>query len=610
VNQSSPIAADFPEPSREAWLGLVEKTLKGVPFDKLTSRTADGLAIEPLYTVETSATPEPNAVRPPLRPDERPWDVRTPVDHPSPAQANADALRDLQNGAASVLLTLDPSGERGIAVGSADDLARVLDGVLLDLAPVALDAGFMGPQAADWLAAAAKGGPASPLAFHLDPLSAFAEAGESPGPIAAHVTAAAETGARHVETYPEAGLFLASGRVVHEAGGTEAQELGFMTAAALVYAKALAEVGLPLEEAFGRIVLSLAADGEYFITIAKLRAARVLWGKLTAACGVSAPARIEARSSRRMLSRLDPWVNMIRLTAAGFAAAVGGADAIVLDPFTQPLGRATAFARRQTRNTQLVLMEEAHLGRVADPAGGAWFLESLTDQMARAGWAFFQEIERRGGAVAALEGGFVAQAVSDARQARATAVARRKAGLIGVSEFANLAEPGVDVEQVDAAAFAQAALNVRRPGPDSRCAPLNPWRAAEPFERLRGAAQAITPHPRAFLATLGSAADHAARVGVIRNLLAAGGIAAETGVASDYDPAQTSAAVICGSDQAYAEEAEAAARALKAAGARHIYLAGRPADLEPRLSEAGVDGFLFAGMDVVAGLDGLLEAYR
>ena len=390
-----PLADDFPAATREAWLKLVGKTLGDKPLGSLTRHTDEGLPIQPLYRAEDSAAPARLGAI--VRGGDRAWDVRTMVAHPDPARANAEALEDLEGGAASVVLKLDPTGQTGIAVGSADGLTRVLDGIVVELAAVALDAGFYGVRAADWLASAAKSSPGARLAFHLDPLSALAEAGASPGPIEAHLTAAADAGARLAETYPKASLFQASGRVVHEAGGGEALELGFAAASTVAYAKALARAGFSMDQAFERIGLGLAVDGDYFVSMAKLRAARVVWNRIAGACGASAPARIEARTSGRMIARKDPWTNMLRLTEAGFAAAIGGADAVILGNFTDAIGLPTAFARRQSRNTQLVLMDEAHLGRVADPAGGAWFLETLTDELARAAWTKFQAIEAAGG---------------------------------------------------------------------------------------------------------------------------------------------------------------------------------------------------------------------
>lgn len=481
---TTPLAEDFgaqgDDATRARWMTLVEKTLKGQSFDEaLTVKTPDGLTIQPLYTAQDGV-----AVARDLRArdPERPWDLRVRAAHPDPVRAGRDILADLENGAASVLLQLDPTGANGVAVGSVDDLAKALSGVLLDLAPVALDAGFLGPKAADWLGALAKAAPNAPLAFHLDPLTAFAQTGTSPGPIEGHVFNAATVAARLAGTYAKASLFLATGRAAHEAGGSNTEELAMMTASALAYAKALVRSGLSMDDAFGRIVLGVSLDGEYFTGVAKVRAAKAMWARLTEACGVTVAPRIEARSSRRMLAKADAWTNLLRLTSAGFAGAVGGADAIVLDAFTDAIGLPTAFARRQARNTQLVLMEESNLGRVADPAGGAWYLDSLTDQLARAAWGGFQAIEAAGGLVKALEGGLVADAVAKTRAAQEAAFADKSRKILGVTVFPNADDKTPEVETPDAAAFAVTGPDVRLPGPDSRCPALTPVRFAAAFE--------------------------------------------------------------------------------------------------------------------------------
>jgi methylmalonyl-CoA mutase len=601
LSEASSIA-QFDPPSREAWMALVEKTLKGGPLERLTSKTRDGLAIAPLYREGPVSTVRKSPGDP-----ARPWDLRTRLAHPDPAQANADALTDLEGGAASLLVEVDPAGERGVAIASAADLERTLQGVLLELAPVALDAGLLAPQAADWLGALGKNAPACAFSFHFDPLSVLARDGRTPGPVESHVIAAATTGIRLARSYPKASLFRASGRVVHEAGGTEAQELAFALAATLAYAKAMVRQGAAMDEAFGRITLSLIADADYFTTIAKLRAARLLWAKLGGACGIEAAATIEARSSQRMLAKLDPWTNLLRLTSAGFGSAVGGADAIVLGAYTDAIGLPTAFARRQARNTQLVLMEEANLGRVADPAGGAWFLESLTEDLARAAWARFQAIEAAGGIVAALASGLIASEVAEAAKTQAAAIAKRRQGLVGVSEFPDLAEKPVEVESRKPAADAKAAPRIDKPGPDSACPPLTPSRLSEPFERLRAAAASAAAKPKVYLATLGGPSDYSARVTFAQNLFATGGIEPHVGSAQTYRGTKK-LVVLCSSDARYAEEAIAAARALKAGGAAHLYLAGRPGDLEAALREAGVDEFIFAGQDVIEVLTRALEA--
>jgi methylmalonyl-CoA mutase len=461
----------FPPASEDAWRALVAKTLGDKPFETLEKTTAEALPVAPLY---------PSAEAPaafPRRPfdAERPWDLRTLTAHPDAGRANAEILADLEGGAASAVVKLDPSGVAGVAAGSADGLGRVLDGVILELAPVALDAGFLGPKAADWLGAVAKASPGAKLRFHMDPLSAFAETGASPGPIESHLVSAATVGVRLAETYPQASLFLASGRVAHEAGGGEALEVAVAATAAIAYAKALARAGMPAADAFARITLGLSADADYFLTIAKLRAARAVFARIAQASGAAPATTIEARSSRRMLAARDAWTNMIRLTAAGFGAAVGGADAVVLGAFTDALGLPTAFARRQSRNTQLVLMEEAHVGRVADPAAGAGYIEALTDEIARAAWTRLQAIEAAGGLAAALASGLVA------RDVEAALAARTAPKLVGVNAFPPDKDSPVEVERAEPRSVE--APSPRLPGPDGACPALKPIRLAEAFEQ-------------------------------------------------------------------------------------------------------------------------------
>jgi methylmalonyl-CoA mutase len=467
------LTSPFPPATEAAWRALVAKTLGDKPFESLEKTTAEGLSIEPLYAhAEASAAF-------PTRPfdAERAWDLRTLTRHPDPVVANGEILRDLEGGAASVIVRIDPTGETGVAVGSAEGLARVLAEVVPEFATIGLDAGFLGPKAADWLGSFAKASPGAKLALNLDPLSAFAESGASPGPIESHLVSGATVAVRMADTYPQAQAFLASGRVVHEAGGGEAEEVAFAAAAGLAYAKALARAGLPVADAFARITLGLAADADHFTTIAKLRAARLVWSKIAAASGADARARIEVRSSRRMLAVQDAWTNMIRLTAAGFGAAIGGADAVVLGNFTDAIGLPTAFARRQSRNTQLVLMEEAHVGRVADPAAGSGFVESLTEEIARAAWDRFQAIEAAGGIIAALASGQIAGEIDKA------AAARGEPKILGVTHFPPTKNEPPEVER--ATPRPVEAPSPRLPGPDGSCPPLKPMRLAEAYEAAK-----------------------------------------------------------------------------------------------------------------------------
>jgi len=409
----------FAPPDLVAWTKAAVKTAPDARIEALIRRTLDGLDIQPLYGAWNAG--EPVGPRPmPAADTERPWDLRSAVFAATPGEANAGALKALGDGAASVLLPVEAAG-----LASSDAMGQALDGVLLELATVALDGGVAAVQAANALAVAAKGAPLAKLAFHLDPVTTIARDG--PDLFAASV----QTAMRHQGAYPEAQLFLASGRFVHEAGGTEAQELAVMLTGVVTYARALVEAGLDVAAAFGRVTLGVSADQMTFMTLAKMRAARALWAQVCAASGVAVPARIEARSSRRMLSAADPWTNLLRLTAAGFGAGAGGADAVVLDPFDVLIETPTPLALRQARNIQLILMEEAHLGRVADPAGGSWFVESLTRNLAEAAWAQFQTIEAEGGILGGLDR--LAAEVAVARDERDRQLKDGERQMIGVT---------------------------------------------------------------------------------------------------------------------------------------------------------------------------------
>lgn len=454
----------FPMPSPADWRVEAGKALKGRPVEGLVHLDADHLTIRPLYgrANATGAVFAPRA----SDADGRAWDLRTQVEGDDPEAVNAAVLVDLEGGAASVILSGDVLLDSG-------PLGRALSGVALELAPVGLDAGLDGPEAANALAVVGKGAPRAKLMFHMDPLTAFAAAGGSPRAIEDHVGLAANTAARHAGAYPEATFFLATGRTAHEAGGSAGQELGFAAAAAATYLRAAVAAGLPVERGLAGTVLGVSVDAQYLDSLARVRALRLIWRSISRAFGHETPARIEARSSRRMLAAHDPWPNLLRLTAAGFAGAVGGADAVVLDGFSRAIGRPDAFARRAARNTQLILMEEAHIGRVADPAAGSWYLDHRTRDLAGAGWGEFQRIEREGGLIASLRGGALQQRIAVSRAAGKAALAAGEVQMIGVTKFVDGDVRRVEIEAGPASLSETAG---------DRCPPLPPLRWAEAFE--------------------------------------------------------------------------------------------------------------------------------
>jgi methylmalonyl-CoA mutase len=348
------------------------------------------------------------------------------------------------------------------------------------------------------------------------------------------------------------------------------------------------------------IFFRLAADADQFLTMAKFRALRKLWARMEEAAGLAPKsAFVAAETAWRMMTQRDPYVNMLRVTIAAFAAGLGGADAVTVLPFTAALGLPDSFARRVARNTQLILLEESNLAKVADPAAGSGGIEALTDELCRAAWTLFQEIEKAGGVAASLESGLIQGKVAETRKAREKAIATRKDPLTGTSEFPFLSEAQVQVLEVAPRAAAAAGTN-------ALCA----IRLAEPFEKLRDASDAALKksgvRPKVFLATLGKPADNIARATFAKNFFEAGGIEAVEfsggDLAAAFKQSGAKLACLCSSDEVYAREAVEAAKTLAAADAAQLYLAGRSGDLADALDKAGVKNFIYAGCDALATL--------
>jgi methylmalonyl-CoA mutase len=598
-----PFIEPFPPAKHEDWLKLVEKVLKGADFEKkLVNRTYDGIRIEPLYAKASGKAPLAG------RPPGQDWTILQRVDHPDPVEANRLALLDLENGATGLALIFK-GGPQSFGFGLADEadaVAQALDGVYLDAGIwLSLEVGAKGRDAAHAVVETVKRRGVDPaschIAFGLDPIGVWMGTGFKPADGADMGRRVAEA-VRDLHARGFKGPFIkADGRIAHEAGGSEAQELGSALALAVFYMRALEAAGFSLEDARDAIEFRLAADADQFLTIAKFRALRMLWASVQAACGLTpAPAMISATSSARMMTRRDPWVNLLRETMAVFGAGIGGANAITVLPFTQALGLPDAFARRLSRNTQLILLDESNVARVADPAAGAGGFEALTDALSEQAWRIFQTIEEQNGIYDAVASGAFPALIAATRDARAKAIAARKDALTGVSEFPNILE---------------APVAVLKPAPVvKQDAPLSPIRLASAFEALRDAADHAR-QPKIFLANLGPIAAFTARAMFAKNFFEAGGIASlsNDGFADDgatnldrlvaaFRHSGATIACLCGSDEIYAQEAVAAARALKEAGAQALYLAGRPGEMEAALKDAGIDDFIFMGLDLLASL--------
>lgn len=606
-----PLAAEFPRTTQAEWRKLVDAALKGAAFDKrLVTHTYDGLRVEPLYG--RAAGVKPLAGRAPGTS----WALMQRLDHPDPAAANVQALQDLENGAAGLCLVFAGApAARGYGVVANDTatLDHALSGVMLDLIPLRIETSpFAGRPVANLmmeLVDARKLDPAKlTVDFGLDPIGDMARTGSAllPWP---ELSARAGATAKDVRAkgFNNAHLLRADGRAVHEAGGSEAQELAFSIAAGVSYLRLLEASGFALEQARQRISFLMAADADEFLTIAKFRALRKLWARVEQACGLKPqPAFVSAETAWRMMTRRDPYVNMLRATIAVTAAGFGGANAINVLPFTAALGLPDAFARRVARNTQLILLEESNLFRVSDPAAGSGGIEALTTQMSHAAWTLLQEIEAAGGAAAALEQGLIQKKIAATRTAREAATARRKDAITGTSDYPNLGELPVAV------------LDVPRPAvPAAKAAitfdALPQIRLAEPFEALRDASDRTLAktgtRPKVFLANLGKSSDFTARATFARNFYEAGGIEARSNDGFQDQAAMVAAfrasgaklACLCSSDKVYEREAATAARALAAAGAI-VHLAGRPGEHEADWRQAGIKSFIYVGCDVVSTL--------
>lgn len=545
-----------------AWRALVEKDLKGASFEKaLVAETPEGISLPPLYT-------------------DVPWDPGVPGAAPYTRGPHAAPF------APRVCMRVegdDPESQvRDDLAGGAD--ALWLDAGLTDaLRPELSEA----PGVALILDARPGDLPRSAAVFAADPLGLVAAGALSPAALPDAMTWLVDT-ARALPGVPVARV---STLAVHAAGADAADELAFALSAAAAYLRALTDAGIDLSAAASALTAQVAVGRDTFGELCKLRALRTLWHKLLAAAGApdTALRGLHAVCATRTLSQRDPWVNLLRVTTEVFAAMVGGAEFITPRAFDEALAARSALGRRAARNTALVLRDESHLARVLDPAGGSYALEHRTHALAREAWARFTAMERDGGVAPLLTAGALRARCEAAWAKRAALLDRRREAVLGVSEFANLTE----------------SLPARPASPPPPVEPaLVPHRDGERFEALRGRAE--TPEKECVLLTLGPPTEHRARAAFAAQFFAVFGVHTREVDALPDAPV----VCLCGSDERYASEAAATARALREGGCQRVILAGRPGALEGALREAGVSDFIFLGCDAVATMNTILEGVR
>jgi methylmalonyl-CoA mutase len=686
------IRDDFTPVGYDEWRRLVETDLNGAPFEKkLVTHTYEGIDIQPIYVRKHfPGERDPNGFPglPPFvrgaRADGtvmRGADLRQEHAHPDLTVTNRAILADFADGAISIQLRLDAAarngfdpdeaaaasfaGRDGTMIYGVDDLDAALDDVDLTGVGIALDGGAAFLQAASLLAALwqRRGVSLHQVrgAFNADPLAELAREGQLPISPQAAMSMLAELAGWTSHHCPRVTAVGVDTSTYHHAGASVAQDLAFGLATAVTYLRAMTDAGMDFDTAAHQMLFSFSLGTHHFLAIAKLRAARRLWWQVVEACGGSDAAgamRIHAQTGNRVLTQRDPYVNILRNTVGVFAAIVGGAEVITSVPFDHLAGLPDDFSRRVARNTFLILQEEGHLHRVIDPAGGSWFLDTITEQLANEAWSIFQEIERLGGMLAVLESGWVNEQIAVAHAPRAADIARRKEGITGVSEFPNLDEERVvrqppdidglrkaeasrvkvgharkDTLAVGSSTDFKAAVTAAAQGAtigqlahafgfhasSAKIEALVARGFAEPFEELRDATDAWNAkhsrRPRVFLANMGPVAHHTARATYAKNFFETGGfeVIATDGfqdteaAAAAFGKSGATIAVICSSDKLYPDVVPAVAARLKAVGAQSVVLAGNPGAHEVAWREAGVDRFIYVKCDVLTTLRELLR---
>jgi methylmalonyl-CoA mutase len=650
----------FPIPSFEEWKQEVEKSLNGKPFEKLYSTTYENITIKPIYTrydLEPLAHVEqypgfPGYVRG-TKPNgyiREPWKVSQEISASSPKEWNEIVKHDLERGQTEIHIVLE---RLGFPVTSLDDIESMFSGISLDMYSLRVDAGV---QSLSFLALFAAYLQKRQIPFDavrgtigMDPVGVLAEKGQLSTSLAALYDVMADVTKWAKENMPDVKTVIVRGEPYHNGGANAVQELAFAFATAVEYINECLDRGLAIDDIARRIQFSFAVGSNFFMEIAKLRAARLVWSNIVQAFGGSEQSQkiaMHARTSYFTKTVYDPYVNMLRATAEAFAATIGGADSLHVSPFDEAIGRADEFSRRIARNTQLILLEEAHIANVIDPAGGSYYVETLTAQVAEETWKLFQQIEEKGGMVKALQDGFAQTEVENVAEQRRNNVKKRKEKIVGTNFYANLAETPVQkADENGEKHLSSSALNeenvarlqagfrekrwsetaifmaarrataqeieeaLKADEASVNVEPIKQWRLAEPFEQLRKATEAhFEKHgvrPTVHLINIGSIPNYKARADFITGFFEAGGVAvsksegyhtAEEAVSGALE-ANGTHYIICGSDESYRDIVTAIAKALKQANENiKLYVAGKQApDVEQSFVQAGVDGFIHAG---------------
>lgn len=608
----TPLFAEFDPPSYEEWVEVTIQSLKGRPFATLTSQTIEGIDIRPFYTAADSPSETATPGQPPYRRGTRaegtlnqPWLIAQQLTATTPQQFNQALLEDLKRGQTAVYLhTAQPKIE------TVDDLAVALNNILFSAAPIFINGQPATLTVLNQLLEQTDQSPADLQGGLLhDPLADLVQQGSAPleelyGQVANWLRWANEKAHQFTTLAVDTAVY-------HNGGGNAVQELAFALATGVYHIRQLHTHGLEIGQITSQLRFVFAIGGDFFMEIAKLRAARQLWAQVVAAFGGDAEAqkmKIHGETGTVNKSSLDPYVNLPRTTTESFAAALGGVDSLRTAPFNQPFAdESDAFSRRIARNQQLILQEESGLTQLIDPAGGSYYAEWLTDQLGQRAWALFQEIEAAGGMVAALQTGLPQRWVAKTAVSRQKNLAKQKAVLVGVNQYANVGE------QLSINSEKSPGPSLQSPISNLQITPIKPVRLAEPLEKLREWSQWYaeengTP-PQIFLANMGPLRQHKARAEFTRSffevggfeLIDSGGFDSPEAAATAALNSGTKAIVICSTDETYPEIVPPLVQGIKTQQPDAvIILAGYPKDQIEAHKATGIDAFIHLGADCLA----------
>ena len=658
---------EFPIPTYDEWYETAVQSLKGADFDKkLTTRTYEAITLQPLYLQADAAHQHtlpgdfPYVRGTQVAP--RTWEIAQALPLPAPADFNAALIDDLARGQTAVNLVLDAAtragndpdaqpdavGRGGVSVAVLDDLKTALQGVDLKAVPLYVDAGYASPAVAALIGALTdpdlKGG------LLYDPLALLAETGTLPAGIDTIYDEMGLLVHWAAANRPDFTVIGVDATPYHAGGASAVQEIAYILATATDTIRALLARKLEIDDIARQMRVVVPIGGHFFMEIAKLRALRMLWAQMIVAFDGSADVQkiaIHAHTGRFNKTLYDPYVNMLRTTTEALSAALGGVDSLHVDPFDAIQRPPDEFSRRIARNQQVILQREVNLSALIDPAGGSYFVENLTDELARSAWTLFQGIESEGGMLAALQHETIVKAVSDVGAERTKSLNKRKDRLVGTNMYANLGEPRAKPDPTDYDAVASARVDavkaarltdapttltsvpamieaaeagasigqiltaMRSDTTDGlRVTPILTTRLATPFEMLRDDAAAYADAnghpPQIFMANLGPLKQHKARADFTRGFFEVGGFemvdtpgfeTPEAAAQAALD-ADAGAVVICSTDADYETAVPIIAQKIKDARPQTaIILAGYPKDKIDDYKAAGVDLFIYLGAD-------------